>query len=314
MIQVEGLTKFYGNFHALKAVSFHVEKGEILGFLGPNGAGKTTTMRILTCFLPASGGSAKVANFDVFEEPLEVSRRIGYLPESVPLYKDMVSEDYLTFVAGIKGVPSKDIKMRVEKVMDDCGITHMRKKLVGQMSKGYRQRVGLAQALINDPEVLILDEPTIGLDPKQIVEIRNLIKNLAGRRTVILSTHILPEVSMTCQRVVIINEGRVVAVDTPQNLTSRVKGAKRIELKVEGAPENVLSAVRDVKGISSVELAKEGTPQTAAVNSFIVTFDMDADARRELAHRVVTKGFGLIEMRTIEMSLEDIFVKLVTKE
>ncbi|MBI5682169.1 MAG: ATP-binding cassette domain-containing protein [Deltaproteobacteria bacterium] len=226
MIQVENLTKNYGSHQALKGISFTVNKGEILGFLGPNGAGKTTTMRILTGFFPATSGKAVVAGFDVFEEPMEVRKRIGYLPENVPLYRDMVVTDYLKFAAGIKGIKKYDMDDRVNKVMDDCALQDVSRKLIGELSKGYRQRVGLAQALVNDPDVLILDEPTIGLDPNQIIEIRKLIKGLAGKRTIILSTHILPEVSMICHRVVIINKGEVVAVDTPQNMTSRIQGGR----------------------------------------------------------------------------------------
>ncbi|MBI5874361.1 MAG: ATP-binding cassette domain-containing protein [Deltaproteobacteria bacterium] len=269
MIEVEGLTKYYGNYHALKGVTFSVRKGEILGFLGPNGAGKTTTMRILTCFFPPTSGKAKVAGFDVFEEPLEVRKRIGYLPENVPLYKDMTVEDYLNFAAGIKGVEGKKVKVAVAKAMDECVLTDVSYKFISELSKGYRQRVGLAQALVNDPEVLILDEPTIGLDPKQIIEIRKLIKNLAGRRTVILSTHILPEVSMTCQRVVIINDGRVVAVDTAS---------------ASGVGEYIVEAIKG------------------------------RDIRKEIAPCIVNKGWALLELKPQEMSLEDIFVKLVTKE
>src|SRR3990167_5588858 len=248
MIEVENLTKYYGNYYALKGVTFSVAKGEILGFLGPNGAGKTTTMRILTCFFPATGGKARVAGFDVFEEPLEVRKRIGYVPENVPLYKDITVEDYLEFAAGIKGVGRRDVKNAVTKVMDECVLTDVSYKFIGELSKGYRQRVGLAQALVNDPEVLILDEPTIGLDPKQIIE----IKNLAGRRTVILSTHILPEVSMTCHRVVIINDGRVIAVDTPQNLTSRVTGANRFLVKIEGPSQHVIKEIESINGVEKV--------------------------------------------------------------
>src|SRR3972149_7499658 len=252
MIEVENLTKKYGNARGINDVTFTVEKGEILGFLGPNGAGKTTTMRIITCFMPATSGKARVAGFDVFEDSLEVRKRIGYLPESVPLYTDMQVPVYLEFVGGLKGVDRRDIKRRVAQVMDDCGLNAVAKKYIAELSKGYRQRVGLAQALINDPEVLILDEPTIGLDPKQIIDIRQLIKNLAGRRTVILSTHILPEVSMTCQRVIIINEGRLVAVDTPQNLTSRVTGANRFLVKIEGPSQHVIKAIESINGVEKV--------------------------------------------------------------
>lgn len=311
MIEVEGLTKYYGNYHALKGITFSVNKGEILGFLGPNGAGKTTTMRILTCFFPPTNGKARVAGFDVFEEPLEVKKRIGYLPENVPLYKDMTVEDYLAFAAGIKGVGSKNIKATVDKVMNECVLTDVSYKFIGELSKGYRQRVGLAQALVNDPEVLILDEPTIGLDPKQIIEIRKLIKNLAGRRTVILSTHILPEVSMTCQRVVIINDGRVVAVDTPQNLTSTIHGANRFSVKIDGPPQYVIKELEAIQGVEKV-IKKDAS--ASGIGEYIVESIKGRDIRKEIAPCIVNKGWALLELKPHEMSLEDIFVKLVTKE
>lgn len=311
MIEVDGLTKYYGNYHALKGVTFSVAKGEILGFLGPNGAGKTTTMRILTCFFPPTSGRAKVAGFDVFEEPLEVRKRIGYLPENVPLYKDMTVEDYLAFAAGIKGVEGKKVKGAVAKAMDECILTDVSYKSISELSKGYRQRVGLAQALVNDPEVLILDEPTIGLDPKQIIEIRKLIKNLAGRRTVILSTHILPEVSMTCQRVVIINDGRVIAVDTPQNLTSRVTGTNRFLVKIEGPSQHVIKEIESINGVEKV-IKKDASAN--GIGEYIIESVKGKDIKREIAPCVVNKGWALLELRPQEMSLEDIFVKLVTKE
>ncbi|HHL39708.1 MAG TPA: ABC transporter ATP-binding protein [Deltaproteobacteria bacterium] len=319
MIEVENLTKSYGNFQALRGISFTVGKGEILGFLGPNGAGKTTTMRILTCFFPATSGKARVAGFDVFEESLEVRKRLGYLPESVPLYRDMAAEDYLRFVAGIKGVAASEVKGRVERVMGEVGITHMRRKLIGHMSKGYRQRVGLAQALINDPEVLILDEPTIGLDPKQIVEIRDLIKGLAGTRTVILCTHILPEVSMTCNRVLIINEGRVVAVDTPKGLTDRLQGSNRLKLRVDGPARDVKSAIAAMAGVKAVEPAageggRHGGRGADGACEFYVDLEKGRDVRRDIPALIVKQGWGLLEMRPIELSLEEIFVKLVTRE
>jgi len=310
MIEVEDLTKYYGNYQALKGITFRVEKGEILGFLGPNGAGKTTTMRILTCFFPATSGTARVAGFDVFEEPLEVRKRVGYLPENVPLYRDMRVAEYLTFAGGVKGVDRREMKDRVKKVMDECGLIEVSHKLIGELSKGYRQRVGLAQALVNDPEVLILDEPTIGLDPKQIIEIRWLIKNLAGKRTIILSTHILPEVSMTCQRVIIINEGRLVAVDTPQNLISQLQGGERIVLKVDGPSREVVKGLQGIKGVKKVEGGEGGD----GINDYTVEIEKGMEMRREIPATIVTKGWGLLEMRTQEMSLEDIFIKLVTKE
>lgn len=310
MIQVEKLTKSYGNYQALKEITFSVEKGEILGFLGPNGAGKTTTMRILTCFFPATGGKATVAGFDVFEEAYEVKKRIGYMPESVPLYRDMTVATYLSFVAGIKGVQTRDIGKKVGAVMEDCGLTHMSHKLINELSKGYRQRVGLAQALVNEPEVLILDEPTAGLDPKQIIEIRKLIRELAGKRTVILSTHILPEVSMTCQRVVIINEGRVIAVDTPQNLTSKIQGAGRIIVKVDGPWQEVIKGLQGIKGVNRVDRKDGGN----GVSEFVIDTARGLDLRKDIAPVTVKNGWGLLELRPVEMSLEEIFVKLVTKE
>lgn len=310
MIQVDKLTKSYGSYQALKEITFSVEKGEILGFLGPNGAGKTTTMRILTCFFPATSGKARIAGFDVFEEPHEVKKRIGYLPENVPLYRDMVVSDYLSFVAGIKGVERHEIKKRVGTVLDECGLSDMSHKMINELSKGYRQRVGLAQALVNEPEVLILDEPTVGLDPKQIIEIRKLIKSLAGKRTIILSTHILPEVSMTCNRVVIINQGKVVAVDTPQNLTSKIQGATRLVVKVDGPSQEVVTGLQKIQGINRVDTKESNN----GISEFIVETQKGSDIRRDIAAGVVKNGWGLLELRPVEMSLEDIFIKLVTKE
>ena len=310
MIKVQNLSKSYGSFQALKNVSFTVKKGEILGFLGPNGAGKTTTMRILTCFFPATSGKATIAGYDVFEEPEEVKKRIGYLPENVPLYLDMTVTNYLTFVAGIKGVKGSNVKKRVNTVMEECVLTHMSNKLVGELSKGYRQRVGIAQALVNEPEVLILDEPTVGLDPKQIIEIRKLIKGLAGERTVILSTHILPEVSMTCQRVIIINDGVIIASDTPDNLTSKIQGANRLVLKVEGPSIEVIKNLEAIKGVIKVSKnAEEGK-----VVELTVDTEKGLDIRRDIPPMIVQKGWGLLEQKPLQMSLEDIFVKLVTKE
>ena len=310
MIKVQNLSKSYGSFQALKNVSFTVKKGEILGFLGPNGAGKTTTMRILTCFFPATSGKATIAGYDVFEEPEEVKKRIGYLPENVPLYLDMTVTDYLTFVAGIKGIKSSNVKKCVDTVMEECVLTHMSRKLVGELSKGYRQRVGIAQALVNKPEVLILDEPTVGLDPKQIIEIRKLIKGLAGERTVILSTHILPEVSMTCQRVIIINDGVIIASDTPDNLTSKIQGANRLILKVEGPSIEVIKNLEAIKGVIKVSKnAEEGK-----VVELTIDTEKGIDIRRDIPPMIVQKGWGLLEQKPLQMSLEDIFVKLVTKE
>ena len=311
MIEVENLTKQYGTARGINDISFKVEKGEVLGFLGPNGAGKTTTMRILTCFFPPTSGKARVAGYDVFEDSLEVRKRIGYLPENVPLYTDMPVTKYLEFVGRIKGVSGKDIKKKVQEVMDGCCITNVSKKFIKDLSKGYRQRVGLAQALINDPEVLILDEPTIGLDPRQIIDIRQLIKNLAGRRTVILSTHILPEVSMICQRVIIINEGRVIAVDTPDNLTRKIQGSAQITLIVRGPQEEVAQKLGVVSGVSSI---MRKTSSGDNVHTYLVDAMKNADIRKDLAATVVNNKWDLLEMRPVSMSLEDIFIKLVTEE
>src|SRR3981189_1869805 len=248
MIKVEGLTKRYARKVAVDNISFEVEKGQIVGFLGPNGAGKTTTMRVLTCFLPPTSGSANVAGFDVLEHPLEVKKRIGYLPETPPLYPEMEVHEYLTFVGRLKGISSADIARRVNEVSDRCAVGDVRTKLIGKLSKGYRQRVGLAQAIIHNPEVLILDEPTAGLDPKQIIETRDLIRSLAGSHTIVLSTHILPEVSQTCQRVVIINKGRVVAVDTPDNLTARLRGAETLYVQVDNNGLDAAGTLRRLAG------------------------------------------------------------------
>ena len=311
MIEVEGITKRYGTARGIENVSFKVEKGEVLGFLGPNGAGKTTMMRILTCYFPPTSGKARVAGYDVFEDSLEVRRRIGYLPENVPLYTDMPVTAYLEFVGKIKGVGNKEIKNRVAKVMDDCGITHVSTKYIRDLSKGYRQRVGLAQALINDPEVLILDEPTIGLDPRQIIDIRQLIKNLAGRRTVILSTHILPEVSMICQRVIIINEGKLIAVDTPDNLMRQLQSSAQIVLLVRGPQEEVAQKLGMVKGVKGVTKKASGGYNG---DTYIVEAMKNVDIRKDLAMIIVNNHWDLLEMRPVSMSLEDIFIKLVTDE
>src|SRR5262245_16370974 len=283
VIEVQHLTKRYGRVTAVDDVTFRVERGEILGFLGPNGAGKTTTMRILTGYIPATEGKAIVAGFDVFGQPIDAKRRNGHLPETPPLYPDMGVAEYLTFVAKIKGVPSNDIRGRVAYVMERARITDVATRQCAKLSKGYRQRVGLAAALLHNPDVLILDEPTAGLDPKQIIETRQLIKELAGDHPIILSTHILPEVSQTCQRVVIINKGKVVAVDTPDNLTARLRGSETMYLQVAGASD-AAPALQRVPGVTRVSVAD--------TRDGIVGYEVDSehgiDVRRELAHTMVT--------------------------
>jgi ABC-2 type transport system ATP-binding protein len=310
VIEVQHLTKRYGPFTAVDDVSFSVDKGEILGFLGPNGAGKTTTMRVLTGYMPPTEGSAMVAGYSLSEKPLEAKRRTGYLPETPPLYPDMTVRDYLDFCARIKGVPRGERKTRVATAMERTRIADMAGRHCGKLSKGYRQRVGLAQALLNNPEVLILDEPTAGLDPKQINETRNLIKELRGDHTVVLSTHILPEVSQTCTRVVIINKGRVVAVDTPDNLTSRLRGSETMYLQVDALGGDAGGVVAAVPGVTTVRVsdAREGAV------GLEVESEAGRDVRRELAAAVVGRGWGLLELRPMRISLEDVFLKLTTQE
>lgn len=311
MIEVKNLVKHYGSVRAVDDISFTVEKGEILGFLGPNAAGKTTTMRIITGFMPASSGTIKVAGFDVFDQGIEVKKRIGYLPENPPLYADMRVVDYLRFVAAIKGVDKKTIDVEVHRVAERMSITDVLEKHISKLSKGYKQRVGFAQALLNNPPLLVLDEPTIGLDPKQIIEVRELIKSLAHEHTVILSTHILPEVSMTCNRVVIINEGKVVAMDTPDNLTARLKGSESILLEVEGAIQDVQNELERTPNVLSVAVQPLAIPDTA---QYVVESTVGVDVRKELAARIVKNGWGLLEMKTSGLSLEEIFLRLTTKE
>jgi len=311
VIEVQHLTKRYGPTTAVDDVSFTVEKGEVLGFLGPNGAGKTTTMRVLTGFMPPTEGKAIVAGYDIFEQPIEAKRRTGYLPETPPLYPEMTVRDYLTFVAKIKGVPKRSRTGRVGELMERTRVADVANRHCGKLSKGYRQRVGLAQALLHNPEVLILDEPTAGLDPKQIIETRQLIKELGGDHTIILSTHILPEVSQTCQRVVIINKGRVVAVDTPDNLTSRLRGSETMLVQVDAPPtDDVKRTLEIVPGVTQVAAAdSRGTVISYEVNS-----EAGRDVRRQLAAVVVSNGWGLLELRPLRMSLEEVFLHLTTEE
>ena len=310
MISVENLTKRYFTKTAIEGMSFRVEKGEILGFLGPNGAGKTTTMRIITGYMPSTDGTVKVDGFDVADQPLEVRRRIGYLPENPPLYTEMTVNSYLQFVAKLKGLTGARVQEDVNRAMDRVNITDVQDRIIAKLSKGYKQRVGIAQALLGDPPVLILDEPTIGLDPKQIQEVRELIKSLAGTHTVVLSTHILPEVEQTCHRVIIIDHGKIVAVDTPQNLRSQIQGGARVLIEVEGPVADVLTAVKAIPGVATARILT----QDATRCSFQVDVDSGKDIRRDLARAVVQAGWGLLELQSENMSLEDIFIKLTTAE
>jgi len=310
MIEVEHLTKRYGPTLAVSDVSFEVQKGEILGFLGPNGAGKTTTMRVITGYLPPSQGRVRVAGYDVEEEPLEAKRRTGYLPESPPVYPDMTVQEYLAFVARIKGLARREVKARVNEVSEKCAVTDVQHRQIGKLSKGYRQRVGLAQALIHNPDVLVLDEPTAGLDPKQIIETRELIKGLAGQHTIVLSTHILPEVSKTCQRVVVINTGKIVAVGTPDELTRRLQGYGTVMMTVEGPAAEIIERLQRVKGVNWVE-PRESSDLRITIE---VHSEKGQDVRAELARAVVESQWKLFELKTSGLSLEDIFLKLTTRD
>jgi ABC-2 type transport system ATP-binding protein len=310
LIEVEHLVKSYGPARAVNDISFKVEKGEILGFLGPNGAGKTTTMRILTGYLPATGGTARVAGFDVFEQSMEVRKRIGYLPETPPLYPEMTISDYLAFVARIKGVAEADLPNRVAEAMRLTNLTERKDELIKRLSRGYKQRVGIAQAIVHNPDVVILDEPTVGLDPNQIKDVRRLIKSLAGDHTIILSTHILPEVEMTCDRVVIINKGRIAAIDTTENLTTQLKGGERVHLQVRGSEERLRETLAAMDSVKSVEVKSN---EDSLVNADIES-ESGTDLRAQIASRIVSAGFDLLELRAVNLSLEDIFMQLTTEE
>ncbi|MBI3966006.1 MAG: ABC transporter ATP-binding protein [Chloroflexi bacterium] len=309
MIEVKNLTKYYGARRAIEDISFQLAKGEILGLLGPNGAGKTTTMRILTGFMPPTSGTATLAGFDVTTDSIEVRKRLGYLPETVPLYPELTVRQYLNFHGKIKGLDAKRRRTRIEYVATACHVDNVIDTIISKLSRGYRQRVGLAQALIHDPPVLILDEPTVGLDPRQIIETRSLIKGLGGNHSIILSTHILPEVAMTCSRVVIINDGRVVAEDTPDGLTRRLQGAEMVELDVRGPAEQIVAAFRKLDSVANVAVTSVDGRSRYTVQSA-----EGRDVRERLAQTVVQNGWGLLEMRPVGMSLEEIFLKLTTRE
>jgi ABC-2 type transport system ATP-binding protein len=315
MISAKALTKRYAGVIAVDQISFEVAKGQIVGFLGPNGAGKTTTMRMLTCFLPPSAGTASVAGFDVLEQPLQVKKRIGYLPETPPIYPEMETVEYLRFVGKLKGLRGADLQKRVDYVCERCAVADVKKKLLGKLSKGYRQRVGLAQAIIHNPDVLVLDEPTAGLDPKQINETRDLIKSLAGDHTIILSTHILPEVEQTCENVIIINKGKLVATDTVRNLQSRARGAESVLVEIAGRNGNLeipimQQKLEQVAGVSRV-LCKQ---QVDSRVLFEVESQKGQLVRGDLARAVVASGWDLNELRPAAMSLEEIFLQLTRSD
>ena len=306
MIEVSGLTKIYGQRTAIDDLNFTVNKGEIVGFLGPNGAGKSTTMKILTGFMPASFGTAKVAGFDVFDDAIEVKRNVGYLPENPPVYFDMIVEDYLKFAANLHDVPKAKIKAAVDTSLEKTGLTHVRNRIIGNLSKGYRQRVGLAQALVHDPQVLILDEPTVGLDPVQIIEIRQLIKSLGGAHTVILSSHILPEVTATCERIIVINKGKIVAQDNIERLTTRMKQGLVYRMKVKNPSSGGISAIQGISGVKSVN--KED-------GSLAIEINPNQDELRDrIVEAAVQEKMGVLEFSADKLSLEEVFLSLTTQE
>jgi gliding motility-associated transport system ATP-binding protein len=308
MIEVQNLTKYYGSIPAISDLSFSIGQGEVVGFLGPNGAGKTTTLKILTCFLPPTSGQAQVNGFDIHDDSLKVRARIGYLPENVPLYSEMTVTSFLTFAARAKGISPKETRDSVDEAVASCGLNSVQGRIIGHLSKGFRQRVGLAQALLNNPPVLILDEPTIGLDPAQVIEIRQLIKGLGRERTIILSSHILPEVSQLCQRVIILNKGRIVATDTVSNLTAQLQTSRMVHLTIQGPPEEVLPALTSQPGILRAVAREEG------IGKYTLEMNKDQDVRAQLAKMIVDRNWGLLEMASQELSLEEIFVQLVTEE
>ncbi len=334
MIEVRDLTKSYGPYKAIDRLTFSVTKGEVVGFLGPNGAGKTTTMKIITGFMAPTAGEVKVAGFDVFEFPIEVKRRIGYLPETPPVYGDMTVQEYLRFVANIKGVEKNRISQLVERAIEKTNLGDVRKRLIQNLSKGFRQRVGISGAIVSDPELLILDEPTVGLDPRQVAEIRVLIKELAGQHTVVLSTHILPEVQASCQRIIIINRGRIVAEDTLDGLTKRMSGSGRVVIKVRRATDALIESFRKIPGVRQISTGGLGGPTygangngsantsgrggSGAVAGALTVFDIETDGSDEvgekLAAQVVNQGAGLAEMRVAHADLENIFLQLTSSE
>lgn len=314
MIEVEHLSKTYGSTPAIHDVTFSVEPGEILGFLGPNGAGKTTTMRILAGYLPATDGKARIAGFDVNDDSLAVRQRIGYLPETPPLYPEMTVEAFLHFVARIKGISAGDRTQKVNAAIKRCNLEEKRKVIIRKLSKGYRQRVGIAQAIVHDPPAIILDEPTVGLDPRQIIDVRNLIKSLAGTHTIILSTHILPEVSMTCSRVAIINGGRLVATNTPENLMTQLAGGAGYEIEIEGDSNLAKQVLQNVPGVNLVESVSSQYPSRENRAHLRVISKPGIEPGTDIAAMLLNAGFGLHEMRRVSATLEDVFLQLTTEE
>ena len=313
VIEVSHLTKYYGNFPAVHDISFNIAKGEVVGFLGPNGAGKTTTMKVLTGFMPPTGGTVKIAGYDALENSLEIREKIGYLPESVPLYTDMTVTEYLSFMGAIRGLQKNKLTNQISKVIEQCRLGDYRHTIIGKLSKGYRQRVGVAQAVIHEPEVLVLDEPTIGIDPIQVVETRKLIKELGeSDRTLILSTHILPEVSMLCKRILIIHQGKIVAEDTPNNLSSRLKGAEQISIEVKGPTKQTQKTLENINGVEFVKVLENTSSKN--IYSYMIQVEQDLDLRSTISKTIINNGWELLKLQDVDMSLEEIFLKLTTRE
>jgi ABC-2 type transport system ATP-binding protein len=311
MIEVNGVSKLYGSFPAISNLTFRVESGEILGFLGPNGAGKSTMMKIITGFMPPTSGDVRVAGYDIVSESLDARRHIGYLPETVPLYEDMSVRDYLRYMGRLKGMSKARIARRIDDVFDICHLEEYTDTIIGRLSKGFRQRVGIAQAILHEPDVLVLDEPTIGIDPIQVVETRQLIRGLGGDHTVIVSTHILPEVSTICERVIIIHEGEIVAVDRPENLGKRLVGRERVDLDVKGPQQEVLSVLSDVEGVQQVERV---ATERGSIPRYRVESEMGVEIRAKLASAVVASDWELLRLEGVTLSLEEIFLRLTTEE
>tara|TARA_Y100000996_G_scaffold368774_1_gene315360 strand:+ start:2378 stop:3325 length:948 start_codon:yes stop_codon:yes gene_type:complete len=312
LIDVSEITKYYGDFPAVTDLSFKVEQGEILGFLGPNGAGKSTTMKMITGFMPPSDGSIQIAGYDIVEQSINARKHIGYLPETVPLYLDMTVSEYLSFMGTIRGLNSKELDRRKYEVIDQCNLGDYYSTYIGKLSKGYRQRVGISQAILHEPDVLVLDEPTIGIDPIQVVETRQLIKSLGQSHTLILSSHILPEVSMICDRVIIIHEGKIVAIDNPKNLGTNLSGVERIELEVKGVNKKIIPVLESVEGVQELEVI----PVTSGggYHRYQLTVDLGSDIRHLLAKTVIDNNWELLKLQSIGMTLEEIFLKLTLEE
>lgn len=311
MIEVNSVSKMFGTFPAITDISFSVEPGEILGFLGPNGAGKSTTMKIITGFMPPSEGQVTVAGYDIVTESLEARRHIGYLPETVPLYSDMNVKDYLQYMGKLRGMSRDRINQRIPEVIDVCHLEDYYTTIISKLSKGFKQRLGIAQAILHEPDVLVMDEPTIGIDPIQVVETRQLIRDLGGDHTVIISTHILPEVSEICERVIIINEGRIIAVDKPENLAMGLVGNERVDLDVKGPQQDVLAALRNVEGVGDVTRLES---EAGSVPRYRVQSELGVEIRAVLASTVINAGWDLLRLDGVIMSLEEIFLRLTTED